>query len=127
MVLGSVLEFLRTYAPRRPDEALVVAIPSTLGPCRTGQYHVFYDRLFDDLGLAAPYPIDVCIKAAGIVLLGVQGGGKSLAARAIAGLLEGAATAQPIEERVPAAWWSVRAASPDTTSTLASGGKNESA
>ena len=38
-------------APRRPDEALVVAIPSTLGPCRTGQYHVFYDRLFDELGL----------------------------------------------------------------------------
>ncbi len=26
-------------------------MPSTLGPCRTGQYHVFYDRLFDDLGL----------------------------------------------------------------------------
>jgi predicted CoA-substrate-specific enzyme activase len=51
LVLGSVLEFLRGRAPRRPDEALVVAIPSTLGPCRTGQYHVFYDRLFDVLGL----------------------------------------------------------------------------
>ena len=36
---------------RRPDEALVVLVPSTLGPCRTGQYHVFYDKLFDDLGL----------------------------------------------------------------------------
>jgi len=31
------------------DEALLVAVPSTLGPCRTGQYHVFYDRLFDEL------------------------------------------------------------------------------
>jgi predicted nucleotide-binding protein (sugar kinase/HSP70/actin superfamily) len=51
LVLGSVLEFVQGRAPRRPDEALVVALPSTLGPCRTGQYHVFYDRLFDDLGL----------------------------------------------------------------------------
>ncbi|MGE5199952.1 MAG: hypothetical protein ACM3H9_09955, partial [Rhodospirillaceae bacterium] len=51
LVLGSVLEFLGTRAPRRPDEALLVAVPSTLGPCRTGQYHVFYDKLFDDLGL----------------------------------------------------------------------------
>ncbi|MBP1603903.1 MAG: CoA-substrate-specific enzyme activase, partial [Acidobacteria bacterium] len=51
LVLGSVLEFLGTYTPRRPDEALLVAVPSTLGPCRTGQYHVFYDRLFDELGL----------------------------------------------------------------------------
>jgi predicted CoA-substrate-specific enzyme activase len=51
LVLGSVLEFLGHRTPRRPDEALLVAVPSTLGPCRTGQYHVFYDRLFDDLGL----------------------------------------------------------------------------
>jgi predicted CoA-substrate-specific enzyme activase len=51
LVLGSILEFLHGRVPRRPDEALVVAMPSTLGPCRTGQYHVFYDRLFDELGL----------------------------------------------------------------------------
>jgi predicted CoA-substrate-specific enzyme activase len=51
LVLGSVLELLGTRAPRRPDEALLVAVPSTLGPCRTGQYHVFYDRLFDELEL----------------------------------------------------------------------------
>jgi predicted nucleotide-binding protein (sugar kinase/HSP70/actin superfamily) len=51
LVLGSVLEFLGHRTPRRPDEALLVAVPSTLGPCRTGQYHVFYDRLFDELGL----------------------------------------------------------------------------
>ena len=51
LVLGSVLEFLERRAPRRPDEALVIAVPTTLGPCRTGQYHVFYDRLFDELGL----------------------------------------------------------------------------
>ena len=51
LVLGSVLEFIGSRAPRQPDEAVVVAIPSTLGPCRTGQYHVFYERLFDELGL----------------------------------------------------------------------------
>ncbi len=51
LVLGSVLEFLERRPPRRPDEALVIAVPTTLGPCRTGQYHVFYDRLFDELGL----------------------------------------------------------------------------
>ncbi|MFO7691920.1 MAG: acyl-CoA dehydratase activase [Vicinamibacterales bacterium] len=51
LVLGSVLEFIGSRTPRQPDEALVVAIPSTLGPCRTGQYHVFYERLFDELGL----------------------------------------------------------------------------
>jgi len=51
LVLGSVLEFMGSRTPRRPDEALLVAVPSTLGPCRTGQYHVFYDRLFDELGL----------------------------------------------------------------------------
>ena len=51
LVLGSVLEFLGSRTARRSDEALLVAVPSTLGPCRTGQYHVFYDRLFDELGL----------------------------------------------------------------------------
>jgi len=51
IVLGSVLEYVASRPPRRPDEALLVAIPTTLGPCRTGQYHVFYDRLFDELGL----------------------------------------------------------------------------
>jgi predicted nucleotide-binding protein (sugar kinase/HSP70/actin superfamily) len=51
LVLGGVLEFVASRTPRRPDEALLVAVPSTLGPCRTGQYHVFYDRLFDELGL----------------------------------------------------------------------------
>ena len=51
LVLGGVLEFIGNRTPRRPDEALLVAVPSTLGPCRTGQYHVFYDRLFDELGL----------------------------------------------------------------------------
>jgi predicted nucleotide-binding protein (sugar kinase/HSP70/actin superfamily) len=51
LVLGSILEFLHGRAPRHSDEVLLVAVPSTLGPCRTGQYHVFYDRLFDELGL----------------------------------------------------------------------------
>lgn len=51
LVLGSVLEVLERRPLRQADEALLVLIPSTLGPCRTGQYHVFYDQLFDDLGL----------------------------------------------------------------------------
>ncbi len=53
IVLGSILKYLNERTGRRalaPDEALVIYVPSTLGPCRTGQYHVFYDRLFDDLG-----------------------------------------------------------------------------
>lgn len=50
LVLGSVLEFQAAHHPGRGDEVRVVYVPSTTGPCRTGQYHVFYDRLFDELG-----------------------------------------------------------------------------
>ncbi len=50
LVLGTVLQFLERRTPERPDEVLLVYVPSTTGPCRTGQYHVFYERLFDDLG-----------------------------------------------------------------------------
>jgi predicted CoA-substrate-specific enzyme activase len=50
LVLGSVLKFLREHGVNRPDELFLVFIPSTLGPCRTGQYYVFYERLFEELG-----------------------------------------------------------------------------
>ncbi len=51
IVLGSILEYVASRPPGRPDEVLLIGVPSTLGPCRTGQYHVFYDRLFDEIGL----------------------------------------------------------------------------
>ncbi len=50
LVLGSILKFFYDHPPNQADEVFVVFTPSTLGPCRTGQYHVFYDRLFDELG-----------------------------------------------------------------------------
>jgi predicted CoA-substrate-specific enzyme activase len=50
LVLGSMLKYLDRRPPRRDDEIIVVYVPSTLGPCRTGQYHVFYDRLLEELG-----------------------------------------------------------------------------
>lgn len=50
LVLGSLLQFLERHPPNQPGEILLFYVPSTLGPCRTGQYHVFYDRLFDELG-----------------------------------------------------------------------------
>ena len=34
----------------REDETYVLFVPSTTGPCRTGQYFVFYENLFRDLG-----------------------------------------------------------------------------
>jgi predicted CoA-substrate-specific enzyme activase len=49
LVLGSILQFFRDNPPGG-DELYVVFVPSTPGPCRTGQYHVFFDRLFDELG-----------------------------------------------------------------------------
>ncbi len=50
LVLGSILQYFRDHAPKRRDEIYLVFVPSTLGPCRTGQYHVFFDRLFEELG-----------------------------------------------------------------------------
>ncbi len=49
LVLGSILQHFRDR-PRSDDEIYLVFVPSTLGPCRTGQYHVFFDRLFEELG-----------------------------------------------------------------------------
>jgi len=60
LVLGSILQFFGDRPPSsgssRPcgansgDEIYVVFVPSTPGPCRTGQYHVFFDRLFEEMG-----------------------------------------------------------------------------
>ncbi len=50
LVLGSILQFFRDKNPRSGDDIYAVFVPSTLGPCRTGQYHVFFDRLFDEMG-----------------------------------------------------------------------------
>lgn len=50
LVLGSILQFFRDKNPTSGDDIYAVFVPSTLGPCRTGQYHVFFDRLFDEMG-----------------------------------------------------------------------------
>ncbi len=50
LVLGQILRLLRDNPPNRPGEIMLFVVPSTLGPCRTGQYHVFFDRLFEEMG-----------------------------------------------------------------------------
>jgi predicted nucleotide-binding protein (sugar kinase/HSP70/actin superfamily) len=50
LVLGSVLKFFSDKNPISGDDIYLVFVPSTLGPCRTGQYHVFFDRLFEEMG-----------------------------------------------------------------------------
>ena len=50
LVLGSILKFFQDKNPSSGEDIYVVFVPSTLGPCRTGQYHVFFDRLFDEMG-----------------------------------------------------------------------------
>jgi len=50
LVLGSILQFFRDKNPSSGDDIYAVFVPSTLGPCRTGQYHVFFDRLFEEMG-----------------------------------------------------------------------------
>ncbi len=48
LVIGSALKFLSSEKYRK-DEIYLIFVPSTTGPCRTGQYFVFYDNLFRDL------------------------------------------------------------------------------
>jgi len=50
LVLGSILQFFHDKNPSSGDDIYLVFVPSTLGPCRTGQYHVFFDRLFEEMG-----------------------------------------------------------------------------
>ncbi|MDR1127161.1 MAG: acyl-CoA dehydratase activase, partial [Treponema sp.] len=50
LVLGSVLQFIASGNYRK-DELYLVFVPITTGPCRTGQYFVYYENLFRDLRL----------------------------------------------------------------------------
>jgi predicted CoA-substrate-specific enzyme activase len=50
LVLGSALEFFFSDKYRK-DELYLLFVPITTGPCRTGQYYVFYENLFRDMRL----------------------------------------------------------------------------
>ena len=50
LVLGSALEFFFSDKYRK-DEIYLLFVPITTGPCRTGQYYIYYENLFRDLRL----------------------------------------------------------------------------
>ncbi len=50
LLLGSVLQFIQSGKYRK-DELYLVFVPITTGPCRTGQYFVYYENLFRDMRL----------------------------------------------------------------------------
>ncbi|GAB6392548.1 MAG: activator of 2-hydroxyglutaryl-CoA dehydratase [Treponematales bacterium] len=50
LVLGSALQFFASGKYRK-DELYLLFVPITTGPCRTGQYFVYYQNLFRDLRL----------------------------------------------------------------------------
>jgi predicted CoA-substrate-specific enzyme activase len=50
LVLGSALQFFFGEKYRK-DELYLLFVPITTGPCRTGQYFVYYENLFKDLRL----------------------------------------------------------------------------
>ena len=50
LVLGSALKYFSSEKYRK-DEIYLLFVPSTTGPCRTGQYFVFFENLFKDLRL----------------------------------------------------------------------------
>ncbi len=50
LVLGSALKYFASGKYRK-DEIYLLFVPTTTGPCRTGQYFVFYENLFRDLRL----------------------------------------------------------------------------
>ena len=50
LVLGSALEFFFSDQYRK-DELYLLFVPITTGPCRTGQYYIYYENLFRDLRL----------------------------------------------------------------------------
>jgi len=50
LVLGSALQFFWSEKYRK-DELYLLFVPITTGPCRTGQYYIFYENLFKDLRL----------------------------------------------------------------------------
>ena len=50
LVLGSALKYFSSDKYRK-DEIYMLFIPTTTGPCRTGQYFVFFENIFKDLRL----------------------------------------------------------------------------
>ncbi len=50
LVLGSALEYFASEKYRK-DEIYLLFVPITTGPCRTGQYYVYFENLFRDLRL----------------------------------------------------------------------------
>ena len=50
LVLGSALKYF-TSDKYRKDEIYLLFVPTTTGPCRTGQYFIFYENLFKDMRL----------------------------------------------------------------------------
>jgi predicted CoA-substrate-specific enzyme activase len=50
LVLGSALQFFFGEKYRK-DELYLLFVPITSGPCRTGQYYVYYENLFRDMRL----------------------------------------------------------------------------
>ncbi len=50
LVLGEALQYLMSDRYDR-TEIYMVFCPTTRGPCRTGQYYIFYENLFKDMGL----------------------------------------------------------------------------
>ncbi|MDJ0761786.1 MAG: acyl-CoA dehydratase activase [Myxococcota bacterium] len=50
LVLGTILAFIRQAPAVESNNLFLIPIPSTTGPCRTGQYRVFYERLFEEHG-----------------------------------------------------------------------------
>ena len=50
LVLGSALQFFWSGEYRK-DELYLLFVPITTGPCRTGQYYVYYENLFKDMRL----------------------------------------------------------------------------
>jgi len=50
LVLGAVLDYLAKHNDD-PNQVHLVFMPITTGPCRTGQYAIFYQALFRELGI----------------------------------------------------------------------------
>jgi predicted CoA-substrate-specific enzyme activase len=48
LVLGAALSFIESDTYDK-DQIYLLFVPTTTGPCRTGQYFVFYENLFKDL------------------------------------------------------------------------------
>jgi predicted nucleotide-binding protein (sugar kinase/HSP70/actin superfamily) len=48
LVLGSALKYFSSEKYRK-DEIYLLFVPTTTGPCRTGQYFVFFKNIFKDL------------------------------------------------------------------------------